>query len=123
MKRNALEWSVFGLGLALTLAILAYLGYEAALHRPGTPEVRLVLGQPERRGNVFAVPVVAKNLSDETLEGVQLEATLRQSGEEETATFELAFLPRRSQREGWFTFTRDPGKGRLEARAIGYERP
>lgn len=123
MKRNALEWVVFALGLVATLAIVGYLGYEVAAHRSETPQVEVELGRPEQRGEVFLVPVTAKNRSDETLEGVILEATLKSDREEEKAQFELAFLPRRSQREGWFTFTRDPVLGRLRARAIGYERP
>lgn len=123
MKRNALEWSVFALGLFATLSILGYLGYEIATFRHESPRVDIVLGTAEARGDVFLVPVTAKNRSDETLEGVILEATLKAGKEEQKAQFELAFLPRRSQREGWFTFTRDPARGKVEARAIGYERP
>lgn len=123
MKRNPLEWTVFAVGLIATLAILGYLGYEIATFRPGSPQIEVVLGKAERRGEEFVVPVTAKNRGDETFEGVLLEATLTRGKEEEKAQFELAFLPRRSQREGWFTFTGDPERGRLEARAIGYERP
>jgi uncharacterized protein (TIGR02588 family) len=123
MKRNRLEWAVFAIGLALILAIVGYLGYEAATYHPGTPEVEVRLGRPERRGEIFIVPVLAKNPSDETLEGVVLEATLTDREGEETSQFELAFLARGSRREGWFTFSRDPSKGRIEARAIGFERP
>jgi uncharacterized protein (TIGR02588 family) len=123
MKRNALEWSVFALGLFATLSILGYLGYEIATHRTGVPRVEVTMGQVEKRGDVFLVPVTAKNGSDETLEGVILEASLRVGKDEQKAQFELAFLPRRSQREGWFTFTQNPERGKLEARAIGYERP
>lgn len=123
MKRNALEWIVFALGLTATLAILGYLGYDIATFHPQTPRVEVVLGPAERQGDHYVVPVTAKNHCDETLEGVVVEATLKTGKEEETAQFELAFLPRRSQREGWFTFTKDPGSGSLRARAIGYERP
>lgn len=123
MKRNALEWFVFALGLAATLAILGYLGYEIATFRKGAPQVEVTLGEAVRRGDDFVVPVVAKNRGDETLEGVVLEATLTVGKEEEKAQFELAFLPRRSQREGWFAFRHDPASGKVLARAIGYERP
>ncbi|MGV3615447.1 MAG: hypothetical protein ACO1SV_08960 [Fimbriimonas sp.] len=123
MKRNGLEWTVFGIGLALILAIVGYLGYEIATYRPDSPEVVVRLGRPARRGEVFVVPVTAINPSDETLEGVVLEATLTDGKGKETAQFEVAYLPRGSRREGWFTFSRNPGAGRLDARAIGFERP
>jgi uncharacterized protein (TIGR02588 family) len=125
VEKNWLEWSVFGVGLALVACVLGFLVYDGARMGEAPPDIELRLGAPERRGAVFVVPVAATNRGDETAEGVQIEVVLETGGggEPERGEFAIAFLPRRATRNGWVTFRTDPGAGQLKARVLGYEKP
>lgn len=124
IKKNRFEWTVFGLGLALVLCVVVYLAYDAATVRVREAELEVKLGQPEQRGAGFAVPVRVENRGGRTAEGVHVEVTLTNGGAEpERGEFVVAFVPRRSSREGFVTFRTDPRGARLEARILGYEKP
>lgn len=71
------------------------------------------------------MPVSVTNQGDETAEGVQVEVVLESDGkEQESAEFEIAFLPRYSTREGWITFGTDPRTvDQMKARVLGFEKP
>ena len=72
----------------------------------------------------FIVPVSVTNHGDRTAEGVQIEVVLQSSDkEQESAEFEIAFLPRGATREGWVNFETDPRTAHMKARALGYEKP
>lgn len=124
VEKNPLEWTVFFVGLATVLATVGFLVWDAVTARGKTPELSIELGTPEPGSGGFTVPVTVRNRGDETAEGVRVEVTLELPGAPpETAEIEMAFVPRRSQREGWVTFRRDPRQGRLTGRAVGYEKP
>lgn len=124
LEKNPLEWTVFALGLLAVLAVVGYLAYEAATADSTPPDLRVEVGRPVRRSGGFAVPVTVHNRGDQTAEGVRVEVTLEMpGGPPERADFDVAFVPRRSRREGWVTFREDPRRGRLTGRAIGYEKP
>lgn len=124
IKKNWFEWTVFGLGLALVLGVVVFLAYDAATVGVREAELEVKLGEPELRGAAFAVPVRIENRGGRTAEGVHVEVTLAHEGAEpERGEFVIAFVPRRSSREGFVTFKSDPRTGRLEARILGYEKP
>lgn len=124
LEKNPLEWAVFAVSLAVVLATVGFLAWEAATADGSSPDLRVELGRPESRSGAFAVPVTVHNRGDQTAEGVHIEVTLETPGRPpETAEIEMAFVPRRSQREGWATFRQDPRQGRLAGRAVGYEKP
>jgi uncharacterized protein (TIGR02588 family) len=124
LQKNALEWAVFGVGLALVLATLGFLVYEAASSPDTPPDLTVELGAPERRGQGWAVPVTVRNRGEETAEGVRVEVVLQlPGGREERSEVEMMFVPRRSQREGWVYFVQDPARGRLRGRVSGFEKP
>jgi uncharacterized protein (TIGR02588 family) len=84
------------------------------------------LGTPEQRTHNFIVPVTVTNHGDETAEGITIEVTAENAGagvEPVRGELTIAFLPRRSTREGWVTFQQDPRSTRLIARVLGYEKP
>jgi uncharacterized protein (TIGR02588 family) len=89
------------------------------------PSIEFQLGQPQPQSNRFLVPVKVTNRGDETAQGVQVEVTLESGGkEQESAEFEIAFLPRHSTREGWVTFKTDPRTvEQMQARVLGFEKP
>jgi uncharacterized protein (TIGR02588 family) len=124
LEKNPLEWAVFAVSLAVVLATVGFLAWDAATADGSAPDLQVELGPPEARSGAFAVPVTVHNQGDQTAEGVHIEITLEIPGTPpETAEIEMAFVPRRSQREGWATFRRDPRQGRLAGRAAGYEKP
>jgi len=125
VEKNWLEWLVFGVGLALVTSTLGFLAYDGATAPDTPPEVEVRLGEPLRAGQGFVVPVTLYNRGGQTAEGVTVEVVLEGTGapEPERSEFTVAFLPRRSTREGWVAFDADPRAGRLKARALGYEKP
>jgi uncharacterized protein (TIGR02588 family) len=124
VEKNPLEWTVFFVGLAVVLTTAGFLAWDAATSRRSGPDLRVELGAPESGSGGFVVPVTVSNRGDETAEGARIEVTLELPGAPpETAEIEMAFVPRRSQREGVVIFRRDPRQGRLSGRAVGYESP
>lgn len=125
LQKNWLEWLVFALSLAIVLCTLGYLVYDGATSAKTPANIALELGKPQPQANFFKIPVSVTNSGDTTAETVQIEVTLESSGkEQESAQFEIAFLPRRSKREGWVTFKTDPRTVQeMTARVLGFEQP
>ncbi len=123
-KKNWLEWSVFALSLVLILATAGILIHEQLSLGEKPAEPHLKLGRPVARDGYFAVPVTVVNRGDETAANVHLSVVLHlPDGPEETAEFDLPYLPRRATREAWITFRQDPRAGKLEPRVLGYQKP
>jgi uncharacterized protein (TIGR02588 family) len=123
LKKNALEWTVFGAGLILVLATLAYLIREVVTTGSRPPEVAVQLGTPRRVTHGFQVPVTVVNRGDTAAEGLSVVITLVAKAEREEAVLNIAFLPRQSKREGWVEFRGDPGEGTLETGPVVYASP
>ncbi len=123
IEKNWLEWCVFGVGLVLVLGTLGFLVYDGARTGDAPARIEIELGEPTAHGGQgFQVPVTVSNRGDLTAGDVHIEVTLEGS-EAERGEFVVAFLPRRSTREGVVTFHTDPRAGRLRARVLGYEKP
>lgn len=129
VQKNWLEWTVFACGLLLTLATVAYLAYDALTLEGTPPSIALKLGKPRILSTPggeksFMVPVEAFNRGQQTAEGVHIEVSAKFSGApEQSADYDIAFLPRGSSREGWVAFEGDPKQAKLNARVLGYEIP
>ena len=125
LEKNWLEWVVFAASLVLVLSTLGYLVYDGARLGNAPPNIQFQLGKPQPQLNHFIVPVSLTNQGDETAVGVQVEVVLESGGQEqESAQFEIAFLPRHSTREGWVTFETDPRTvDEMKARVLGFEKP
>lgn len=123
VEKNWLEWVVFGVSLVLVVGVVGYLAYEGAKAGDTPPQIEVRLGEPERSGEDFIVPVRVTNRGEQTAEGVQIEIELEGGDKTERGEFAVAFLPRRATREGWVTFKSDPRAGRLKPRVLGYEKP
>jgi uncharacterized protein (TIGR02588 family) len=122
--KNFLEWSVFAASALLVAATIGYLAWSAVTHDSGEPDLRVTTGRVLARGGVYVVPIVVRNLGNETAEQVRVEVTLRRGETEvERAQLDLMFVPRSSKRDGWVTFMKDPRGLTIDARAVGYERP
>ena len=123
IEKNWLEWCVFGVGLALVLGALGFLAYDGARTGGRPAHIEIALGEPSAHAGGFQVPVVVSNRGDLTAGDVHIEVTL-EGGTAERSDFRIAFLPRRSTREGWAAFQTDPAAAeRIKARVTGYEKP
>lgn len=111
MKKNILEWSVFGLGLLLVAGLIGYLGFLAFSGGHDLPELRVGLGKPERLKQGYRTKLTVENVGDETAIGVKVA-----SGEDE---IDFDYVPRHSTREGYL-FTDVPPK---EAHAVSAQSP
>lgn len=124
VAKHPLEWAVFALSAILVAATVGYLAWDAVRGEDSPPLLSVELGTPEPRSGSWLVPVKVRNLGHETAEGVRVQVTLETPGAPpEQADFDVAFVPRESEREGWVSFRGDPSRGRLTGRAVGYERP
>lgn len=125
IEKNWLEWTVFAISLVLVLGTLGYLVYDGATLGQAPPKIEFQLGQPQPQLDHFVIAVSAINHGDETAQAVHIEVTLESSGQEqESAEFDLAFLPRHSTRQGWVTFQTDPRTvEKIQARVLGFEKP
>jgi uncharacterized protein (TIGR02588 family) len=123
VEKNALEWGVFGVSLALISAVVGVLLYAhiTSEHRP--PSIRIVIGTPERSGDNYAVPLDVFNDGDVTAEEVEVEVVLIAEGNERRSTVVLAFVPHGSRRRAWVGFSEEPDLQRLRARVVGYREP
>lgn len=120
-QKNVLEWSVFGLSAALVLAIAGFLVYAHVRGANRPASIRIEAGEPVATAGGFAVPLTVFNDGDRTAEAVRIEATWGSEGERSET--ELAFVPYRSHRRAWVTFTRRPTGADIRFRVVGYRDP
>lgn len=123
LEKNALEWTVFGVGLVLLMATLGYLIREIVTTGSRPPELAVSLGAPRPVAHGFQVPVTVVNRGDQVAEGVSVTITLATKTEREEAVLSIAFLPHQSRREGWVTFRSDPANGDLQVGPVVYASP
>lgn len=124
-REPLLEWIAAGIGLMLTLGILAVIGREALsgeVEQPPAIEVRVENVVESTAG--FVVEIAATNRSGATAASVQVEGELKSAGtsvEVSAATFD--YVPGHGTRRGGLLFRQDPRLYQLELRALGYEAP
>lgn len=109
IKKNALEWTVFGFSVLLTLTILGYLVYDAITFKPSPPDlvVEYHAEKFEKEETRYMYKVI--NKGGETAEDIKLKVILARQGEVlEEFELDIPFLPRNSDREGWIKFQERP---------------
>ncbi len=122
--KNAMEWTVFAVGLVLVLATLGYLIRESIVTDDGPPDVAVALGPPRPSRHGYLLPVEVTNTGSSTAEDVRVPIFLElPGGGREEAELDIAFLPPDSKRKGWVSFRTDPGQGTLGVGAIAFEAP
>jgi uncharacterized protein (TIGR02588 family) len=120
-----LEWITAGIGLLLTLVMLAVIGREAITgDTHELPAIDVVASRIVPTGSGFVVEVVATNRSGGTAAVVEIEGELK-SGETtvETSSLSFDYVPGHAERRGGLFFREDPRTHRLELRALGLQTP
>jgi uncharacterized protein (TIGR02588 family) len=119
MKKNALEWTVFAISVAVIAVVAGLLIHAQITTGNGAPHLTVVVGRAEAAGAGYAVPLDVRNGGDTSAEDVEVTVTL-QSVPPEQSDVTIPYVPYRSMRRAWVMFSRDPGTARLEARVISY---
>ena len=124
-KKNALEWTVFGVSAVIIAATVALLVHDAVISKgKSRPDLRVSTGEITPRSGGYAVPVIVTNVGDATAEQARIQIALMSGGEAvETAELIIAFVPRKSQREASVVFRRDPACCEVVAHTIAHETP
>lgn len=119
MKKNLLEWTVFGVSLALISGVAGLLLHEHFTSGDRPAQLLVTAGRGERSGDGYVVPLEVRNSGDTSAEDVHIVVTLQGAPPEESEVT-VPYVPYRSGRRAWVVFSRDPGAATLEARVIGY---
>lgn len=124
-KKNGLEWTVFGLGLLLTLSILGYLTYQTVIYTPGPPQLAVEHTADPGPHEPNRFHVVIRNRGRETAESITIALGLFRNGKEiEKAELAMDFCPKESKREGWVAFhTHVAASDSVHGWVVSYEKP
>jgi uncharacterized protein (TIGR02588 family) len=119
-----LEWVIGGVGLAIVLAVVGVLLYEAVAGDRSPPDVRLTVQAIVPLQHGYLVKVRAENVGGEPAARVSIAAELREkSNVVEASETQFEHLPPHSNREAGVFFQRDPRASEIRLRALGYEEP
>ena len=116
-KKNALEWVVFAMGVAIVLGVIGYLSYQLATETNEPPLLVIELGEQTPRGAVVEIDVTVKNEGDQTAEGATIEVC---GGPDTCAELTFPYVPSGSERTGRVGLS-TPLAGPLETRAVSFE--
>lgn len=123
VTKNGLEWTVFGLSLAMVLLTFSVLGYQIATLSDSPAEIEVKAGRPIATERGFLLPVTAVNLGDRSAEGVLVEVLIMRGQDTEVGEFTIPLLPRGASQTGWVPLQLDPSNARVQARVAGFQQP
>ena len=123
MKKNKLEWAVFAASLALIGAVAAILVHQYVTGGHSPPSITITSGDAVETNGRFALPLEVRNGGDATAEDVTVEVTLSWGEGQERGEATLPYVPYRSHRRVWVTFSRNPRQGQVSSRVVGYREP
>lgn len=121
--KNALEWAVFGLSLALLLGVTGYIVAQS-FSPAGEAVISVELGEPAASGGSLALPVTIINAGATAVEDVVVEVTVRLVGAPpERAELTVPLLARGAAEEAR-VLVPDAGEvAGVEGRVLGYRLP
>lgn len=123
-QTSALEWIAAVIGLMLLVSVVGVIGREAWLGESGQPpSIRVVATRIAVLDNGYLVEFEVRNRSSGTAAGVMVEGKLDNAAGSETATATLDYVAGNARANGGLFFDQDPRQGRLQLRAIGYQKP
>lgn len=115
--KNWLEWTVFAIGLALTLSVFSYLVYLGLHHGEQPPTFRVTVGAPEKVPDGYQMKVDVFNLGDVTAQNVQIEV----AAGPQKGSFSIDFVPEHSAGTGWVVLPAPPQ--RAKGQVVGFTAP
>ncbi len=121
--KNWLEWTVTIMAAIIVLFTLTFLVYQVLFQEQTQPDIKVVLGNPQKLENYYAIPVKAENRGTETAQKVRIEIFIENSSEDEKAHIEFDYLPGKSTSRGWVSFRHNPTGKNLKTHVLGYNSP
>jgi uncharacterized protein (TIGR02588 family) len=123
-RTSTLEWIAAAVGLALLLAVLGVIGRQAVLGQSSQPPAITVAPSTiVALRNGYLVEFDAFNQASGTAAAVTIEGVLKDDAGSETAMATLDYVAGQGSTQGGLFFTRDPRRGQLRLRALGYQHP
>jgi uncharacterized protein (TIGR02588 family) len=106
------------------LVALTTYSYLTQSSEPASIEVEPRLDQTFQSGSRFSVPVAVHNYGGATGEDVKVRVDLTAAdGRQETAEWQIEFLPGGSTSRGVAVFGSDPRQGQVRAGVVSYREP
>lgn len=124
-KKNALEWSVFGISLLMVLLVLGYLVYHAFENRELPPMLEVVYSPDPTPYSPYRYQVTTYNKGGSTAEQVLVKVIMKDNGSIlEEASLIFSWIPQTSKRVGWVIFSQNPARAdSLTAQVVSYQVP
>lgn len=123
--KNGLEWTVFFCSILLVAGVLAYLIFKTYTYKNSIPEIHVELAPSPTITAPYLYHVLVKNKGGETAEEVKIELVMqRENVIIDKAELQLAFVPQKSQREGWLNLSQKVSDGdTVVARVVSFKKP
>ena len=116
--KNAIEWAVSGIGLAIVLLVVGFLVYQVVAGSDEPAELVITLESPETRQGTVMVPLTVENVGDRVAEAAVVEVC---AGPESCAQVTFRYVPQGSKRNGTVGLA-GPLAAPLETRVVSYRR-
>lgn len=119
-----IEWIIGGMSALITVAMIAFLLYQAFSMDTGIPQIEAAVDRIRAVDEAFHVEFHVTNRGDATAAAVLVQGRLMdgpETIEEREVTFD--YVPAHSQQKGALIFDADPRKLRLRLEPHGYKEP
>ena len=118
-----IEWVTGVIGLAIVVATLGFIGYEAVRGGPAEPDLEAAVETTGRTAAGFSATVTVRNRSRHAAAAVLVEGVIRSGDDEVRSEVGLDYVPGLSSRRATLVFPRAPGEGGVTVRVVGYTTP
>jgi uncharacterized protein (TIGR02588 family) len=124
-KTPLLEWIAAGIGLLLTIAMIGVIGREALSgESEQVPKITVTATSLSPAAPGYVLAFDASNKTGGAAAAVEIEATLKDGHTiVETSKATLDYVPGYGKASGGVVFANDPGRHKLEIRALGFQIP
>ncbi|NLT71106.1 MAG: hypothetical protein GXX91_10490 [Verrucomicrobiaceae bacterium] len=122
-KKNPLEWTIFGLSLAILAGVLGILAHEALTGGDEPARLVLELGTPLADHDPIRIPIRVTNEGDHPAIDVRIEVRGTADGETLRSEVSFDYVSARSTRAGWVGFPGETIPSALRPRVVGYTDP
>lgn len=122
-EKNLLEWSVFGLSLAIVAGVIGTLVYQGLTVGDEPARIVCELGTPLVSHDQVRIPIRVKNHGDLPAIKVQVEVEGTFGDETLTSSVGFDYVPMRTTRSGWVSFPGELMPSDLRPRILGYTDP
>ena len=122
-SRSFSEWVVAGFGGLFVVGAVGYLLYFQFSTSSRPPQIKVIVRNVERSGDLYLVSFDVRNDSPRTAASLRVTGQLSENGTVERNTVVFDYLPALSSRHGGLFFRNDPRKGELVIAPLSFVSP